>query len=100
MKRKKPTLVKATSIALILFSTTICFSQNSTTPVTNVTSTASSKIGPGQDVKAPLHEESIGTTPKSPSSDPLQNMPYSLSPSNKNQDKKTSSADKNTSKPH
>src|ERR1044071_3904732 len=97
-------MLKSVCTVLILFSASICFSQNSVNQVKETTS--ASKSGAEENVntsleknmKVPAKEEYVGTRPKSPNPDSLQVMPYS--PSGEKPDKKPLSADKNTSKPH
>ena len=88
---------KSIFIALILFSTSFCFSQNSEIQVENITSTTSTSKSVTVTPKSRLTEEVTGTRPKEPNLDSLPMMPYM--PSNGDMDKKTST-DKNTSKPH
>lgn len=86
------------SIAVILFSSTISFGQNSEIQVKNVQSAvADSKDGIGKDSKIIPREEYVGTKPNKVHPDSLQIMIHD--PLEEKKGRKTPSIDKNNSKP-
>ena len=89
---------KSFSIALIIFSTSVCLSQNSEINVKDISSTTStSKSGLEVTAKSSPKEEATGRTPMINLGTPTIE-PYS--PSNENSDQKKSINGKNEAKPH
>jgi len=90
-------MVKYAFITFSLFSATICFSQNIDNNVKEI-SKSPLKSESEEKVKPSLKEEYTGTKPNPINPDSLQVIMYN--PSNETTDKKSSSSDKNSSKPH
>lgn len=98
MKQRVHTMLRGIVIAVILFSSTTCFGQNSQTQVKDVPSNVStSKEGIGTHPKITPQEEYIGTKPNVTHPDSMKIMMYD--PSSEKKERKKSSADKNTNKP-
>ncbi|HRD38144.1 MAG TPA: hypothetical protein PLC65_05895 [Bacteroidia bacterium] len=97
MKSKEFKMNKCTLIALSLFSSIICFSQNTDNSVKELTKNPV-KVGSEEKVKPSLTEEYTGSKPNPIHPDSLQVILYN--PSDINTEKKASSTDKNASKPH
>lgn len=90
---------KSIFLAIILSSTSVCFSQNSETPVKDVTSTNSTSKNVLVTPKPGMKEEGVGIPPKVDLGTPVvetYNPPQS--PSDDNKEKKTS-GNKNATKP-
>lgn len=99
MKQREYTMLRGISISVILFSSAICFGQNSQTQVKDVPSTVStSKDGMGTHPKITPQEEYVGTKPNAIHPDSLKIMMYD--PSSEKKNRITPSTDKNTNKPN
>ncbi len=97
MKSKECKMNKSTLIALSLFSSIICFSQNTDNSVKELAKNPV-KVGSEEKVKPSLTEEYTGSKPNTIHPDSLQVILYN--PSDINPEKKATASDKNTSKPH
>lgn len=90
-------MTKTSLIAFSLFSSLISFSQNTDNRANDKTKNTV-MAGSEEKVKPSLTEEYTGTRSNPISPDSLQVFMYN--PSDINKEKKTSSTDKNSSKPH
>jgi len=90
-------MIRFTCIALMLFSASVCFSQNSEIKVKDASTNSASKSGLGQDTKVPSREETIGTTPFLSLGTPSLEINGT---SNENPERKHSTNGKNEKKPN
>lgn len=90
-------MVKSAFIVFSFFSATMCYSQTTDHSVKEL-SKNNLTAAPQEKVKPSLEEEYTGTKPNSIHPDTMKVFMYN--PANETTDKKSSSTDKNSSKPH